>query len=85
MPKNISVIPVSNDNEIALDLLKQAVQGDSKLFSIQIFDDSIRVKNICSDITINSNGSKKHIPCASYVDLFPGQKFSVDNLNFQVK
>ncbi len=80
----ISIVPVASENQAAKDFLAQATQGKSDFFKVEFFDDSVRVKNICSDIVINSNGSSRHIPCASSVDLTPGQRFKVNEYSFLI-
>jgi len=80
----ISVVPIS-ENKQSEEILKQALANESDLVSIKIFDDSVRIKNIASDVVINQNGTKKHVCCSVTADVMPGQRFSVNNFNFQVK
>ncbi len=80
----ISVVPIG-ENKQAEEILKQALADQSDLVSIKIFDDSVRIKNIASDVVINKNGKKKHICCSVTADVIPGQRFSVNDLSFQVR
>lgn len=85
MSRKISIVPVHKKDKNANDFLKKAIQGNCDFFSIVFFDDSVRIKNICCDIIVNENGSAKHIPCASSIDLIPGQRFKVNNFLYKVE
>ncbi len=84
MSKKISIVPVQKKDQSANEILAQATQGTCDFFSLVFFDDSVRIKNICCDIIVNENGSAKHIPCASSIDLIPGQRFKVNEFMFRV-
>lgn len=80
----ISVVPVENKSNFAKKLLADALSGKSDYFSVVVYDDFVRIKNICTDVIINDNGSSKHLPCSNTVDIFPGQGFKVNDVMFRV-
>jgi hypothetical protein len=85
MSTRISVLPVHEENQNAQKMLQHAkVNSKEAIFKIEDFDDCIRIKNICADITFGSNGTTKHIPISLTHDFLPDQIFTVNKTTFKV-